>query len=52
MPPEKKPLQLKIALEGKPDSPIDVKAYAFDSRGNLLASAPLKDGQAGLDLTD
>jgi len=49
--PARKPLLLKVAFEGKPASPIDVTAYAFDSRGELLASAPLKDGQVELGLT-
>lgn len=50
--PAKKTLLLKVALEGKPASPIDVTAYAFDSRGDLLASAPLREGQVELGLTN
>jgi hypothetical protein len=46
-----RPLSIKVALEGKPDQPIEVTAYAFDGHGKLLASAPARDGEAKLALS-
>lgn len=45
-------LRFKVSLEGKPEKKFDMFAYAFDRRGNLLASGPVKEGQAHLDLND
>ena len=47
----KEPLDLKVAFEGKPDRPIELTAYAFDTNGALLASAPVKGEQTQLSLT-
>lgn len=44
-------LQFTIAFEGKPERPPEVTAYAFDSRGTLLASAPVQGGQTELALS-
>lgn len=43
-----KPFTIHVGFEGKPEQPIDVSAYLFSSNGDLLASAPLKDGKATL----
>ena len=43
-------LEFKTSFEGKPDKAINVFAYAFDRQGNLLASAPVKEGSAHLTL--
>ncbi|MEE9555504.1 MAG: hypothetical protein V3W18_14555 [candidate division Zixibacteria bacterium] len=45
-------LRFKVSLEGKPEKKFDMFAFAFDRRGNLLASGPVKEGQAHLDLQD
>jgi len=47
---KKEPLLLKVAFEGKPDRPIEMMAYAFDTHGTLLTSAPVKEGQTQLPL--
>lgn len=46
-----RPLSIKVALDGKPEKPIEVTAYAFDGRGRLLASAPTRDGEVKLPLS-
>jgi hypothetical protein len=38
----------KAAFDGTPEKPLEIMAYAFDHQGHLVASAPLKDGQASL----
>lgn len=45
-------LKLTIGFEGKPDKEINVVAYAFDHRGALIASAPVKNGQAQFKIKD
>ncbi len=45
-----KTLRFTIEFDEKPDSPIDVMAYAFDPRGKMLASAALKEGRVELPL--
>lgn len=47
----RKPIRFKIGFEGKPDKPISASLYAFDSQGKLLTSAPLRDGEAQLNLS-
>lgn len=37
-------LEFTLNFEGKPDKDLEVVAYLFDRRGDLLASAPLKNG--------
>ncbi len=44
------PIQFRTSFEGQPDKPIDAVLFAFDRQGNLLASAPLKEGTATLDI--
>lgn len=44
-------LQFKVPFEGKPEQGIEVAAYAFDRQGKLVATAPVKSGQAQLDLS-
>ena len=48
--PEAKSVTFKIGVEGKPDGAVDNTLYAFDARGSLVASAPLRDGAAKLDV--
>ena len=38
-------MQFTIDLDGKPDSELDIIAYAFDHRGSFIGSAPLKGQQ-------
>lgn len=45
-------LPIRVAFEGKPETPIETTLYAFDARGRLLGSSPLKEGQAQLQLPD
>ena len=45
----RKPIRFKVGYDGKPDKPINAALYAFDARGRLLASAPLREGEAALD---
>jgi hypothetical protein len=42
----------KIGFEGKPEKPIESVAYLFDRRGRLLASSPLKGGQAEFTISE
>lgn len=46
-----KPIRFKVGYDGKPDKPISAALYAFDAQGKLLASAPLREGEAPLNLT-
>ena len=41
-------LRIKTSFEERPDFKERVTAFAFDCRGNLLDSAPVKDGHAEL----
>lgn len=45
-------LTFKVSFEGKPDRPIDLRAYAFDAQGALLAGTPVEKGQAQFQLTN
>lgn len=45
-------LQFTIPFEGKPDKSINLVLYAFSREGELLASAPVRDGAAQLTLPD
>ena len=47
---ERGSVTFKIGYEGKPDKPIDAVLYAFDRQGQLVGNAPLRDGQASLDV--
>lgn len=47
-----RPVVFKIAYEGKPDKAIETTAYMFDRSGSLLATSPLKDGQAEFQLAE
>ncbi len=47
----RKPLRFKVGYDGKPDKPISAALYAFDRQGRLLASVPLRENEAQLDLT-
>ena len=38
--------QFRIAFDGAPQKPVNVVAYVFDQKGDLLASVPVKDGLA------
>src|SRR5262245_59477279 len=49
---QKRDLQFKISIEGKPEKPFDIVLYAFDANGKLITSAPAKGGQAQLSLSD
>ena len=51
-PPARRYFQFKVGLEGKPDPSVEMMAFAFDAHGQLLDSAPLKDGAARMRLTD
>ena len=39
-----------IGVDGKPESPIEIKAYLFTSGGELIGAAPIKEGAARFDL--
>src|SRR5512143_844669 len=41
-----------VPFEGKPDKPIEMVIYAFSREGELLDSAPLREGRAKLSLTE
>ena len=38
-------LTFTVPFEGKPDKSIDMAIYAFSREGELLASAPVRDGR-------
>ena len=46
----RKPIQFKVGYDGKPEKPISTALYAFDAQGRLLASAPLREGAAALNV--
>lgn len=50
--PQRRPFVFRIALQGKPDTPIEITAYLFDRSGALIASAPLKNGQVEFAVSD
>ena len=43
-------IRFKVGYDGQPDKPISARLYAFDARGQLLTSAPLRDGEAALNV--
>ena len=43
-------LRFKVAFEGQPQGEVKLVAYAFDNDGELLASAPVTQGEAQLAL--
>lgn len=45
-------LQFKVAFDDQPEAEIESGLFAFDPRGRLLASSPVKGGQAQLQLTE
>jgi hypothetical protein len=45
-------LTFTVPFEGKPDKPIEMAIYAFSREGELLATAPVRDGKAKLSLPD
>ena len=45
-------LTFTVPFEGKPDKPIEMTIYAFSREGELLTSAPVRDGRAKLSLPD
>ena len=45
-------LQLKVPFEGKPDKEIQPTAYVFDRSGAFVTSAPLKEGQVQLNISE
>lgn len=44
-------IQIKVEFAGQPDEKIEVMAYAFNSRGQLLDQATLKNGLVELKIT-
>ena len=47
-----KGLRLKVSFEKEPGKEIGITAYAFNREGTLLASAPVKEGQTQLVLSE
>ncbi|HEX3127038.1 MAG TPA: hypothetical protein VH394_06885 [Thermoanaerobaculia bacterium] len=47
---DQKTVAFRIGVEGNPEKPIDATLYAFDAQGGLIASAPVRDGVAQLDV--
>ena len=45
-------IKFSVGFEGKPDKALNVSAYLFNHRGDLVASAPLKNGQVQLKIGD
>jgi hypothetical protein len=43
-------LRLKIGFEKEPEQEVEVTAFAFDRRGNLLDQGPVKKGRIDLDV--
>jgi hypothetical protein len=43
-------LRLKIGFEKEPEQEVEVTAFAFDRRGNLLDQGPVKKGRVDLDV--
>lgn len=41
-----------VGFEGKPDQPLDFVAHAFSPQGKLLASSPVREGAARLEITE
>ena len=47
-----KTLSFTIKFEGREEKPIELKAYAFDEKGELIAAANVKRNQASLEISD
>lgn len=47
---DQKSVSFRIGVEGKPDRPVDATLYAFDAAGELIASTPVREGAAQLDI--
>ena len=47
---DQKSVSFRIGTEGKPDKPIDATLYAFDANGELIGSAPVREGTVQLDV--
>jgi hypothetical protein len=47
---EPKSVNFRIGVEGKPAQPVDATLFAFDARGDLIASSPVVEGAAQLDV--
>lgn len=47
---EQKSVAFRIDTEGNPEKPVDATLYAFDAQGEMIASAPVRDGFAQLDV--
>jgi hypothetical protein len=47
---EQKSVVFRIGAEGNPEKPIAATLYAFDAQGELISSAPVRDGVAQLDV--
>lgn len=47
---DQKSVAFRIGAEGNPEKPIDATLYAFDAQGDLIASTPVRDGVAQLDV--
>lgn len=45
---EKKGLQIRVDFEGKPQEKLKLAAYVFNSKGQLVEKAPLKDEKLSL----
>jgi len=45
-------IEITISLDGKPDKDLSIVAYAFDQKGLLIASAPLKGRQVQLKIKE
>src|SRR5512136_1784541 len=45
-------LTFTVPFEGKPDKSIEMAMYAFSREGELLASAPVRNGEAKLSLSE
>ena len=45
-------LELTVNFEEKPEQPVELSAFVFDRRGNLLMQAPVSDGRTVIDTGD
>jgi len=51
-PRDRKAIHFYVPFDTPPEKPIEVTAFAFDRRGNLLDRSPVREGQARLQLDD
>ncbi len=47
---EQKSVVFRIGADGNPEKQTAATLYAFDAQGELIASAPVRDGAAQLDV--